>query len=424
MIEVPHGKNTQPYKTYDLKSDVYCHFLFEKIEHVAQIIYELIDKFNSKTSMFDFDSMEYLGNLYNFKFDYTRIKSINEKILIKSELLVKQFMPLVEVPGLVMITDARIYFQPLFTLNTKKCISIKYTNVDKLFKRRIKLREIGIEICSNKHGKNSSKNKNLLLQTECESDRDMLYEQINTYTPSNCETNISINKYTKMWMDGAMSNYDYLIALNSAANRTRNDLSQYPIFPWIISNYKSKSLDLNDSNSFRDLSKPIGALNKDRLEQFRERYKYMPEPKFLYGTHYTNPGYVIGYLVRKYPHYMIKLQNGRFDHPDRLFNSIEIDWDICLSNSGCLKELIPEFYEENNDFLMNGLDLNLGVTSKNEKVGNVKLPPWANNSGDYLRKNREALESQYVSDNLHNWIDLIFGYKQRGQNAVEFDNCK
>jgi hypothetical protein len=142
LIEIPHGKKIQPFQTYDIKSDVYIHFLFEKIETVAQIVYELLDKFNSKQTVFDSDNIEYLGNLYNFKFDYTRIKSINEKFLLKQEIFVKQLLPLVEVPGMLMVTDSRIYFQPLFTLNTKKSISIKYSGIMKLYKRRVRLREV------------------------------------------------------------------------------------------------------------------------------------------------------------------------------------------------------------------------------------------------------------------------------------------
>jgi factor associated with neutral sphingomyelinase activation len=156
----------------------------------------------------------------------------------------------------------------------------------------------------------------------------MIYELIYSNTPSNCETNISIEKYTKAWVEGSMSNYDYLIALNEAANRTRNDLSQYPVFPWILSNYTTENINFDDSSNFRDLCKPIGALDAKRLESFKERYLHMPEPKFLYGTHYSNPAYVIGYLFRKHPNYMIKLHGGRFDHPDRLFNSIDIDWKV------------------------------------------------------------------------------------------------
>jgi len=51
----------------------------------------------------------------------------------------------------------------------------------------------------------------------------------------------------------------------------------------------------------------------------------MPPPKFLYGSHYSTPGYVINYLVRMHPSYMLKLQGGRFDKPDRLFQSIKGD---------------------------------------------------------------------------------------------------
>ena len=67
----------------------------------------------------------------------------------------------------------------------------------------------------------------------------------------------------------------------------------------------------------------------------------------------------------------------------------------------------------------------------------VELPPWAATSAwggggelqqgggsallpspaGFLAVNRAALESPHVSANLHRWIDLIFGCKQRGPAA-------
>lgn len=35
------------------------------------------------------------------------------------------------------------------------------------------------------------------------------------------------------------------------------------------------------------------------------------DKKFLYGTHYSTPGYVLYYLVRLAPAAMLRLQNGK-----------------------------------------------------------------------------------------------------------------
>lgn len=42
----------------------------------------------------------------------------------------------------------------------------------------------------------------------------------------------------------------------------------------------------------------------------------------------------------------------------------------------------------------------------------MSLPKWARTPEEFLRKHREALESEHVSLHLHKWIDLIFGIKQ------------
>lgn len=180
----------------------------------------------------------------------------------------------------------------------------------------------------------------------------------------------------------------------------------------MLADYKSDVLDLHDPKMFRDLSKPMGAMNEKRLAEFRSRYFEMPkEEKYLYGTHYSCPGYVIGFLVRSNPQWMIKFQAGKYDNPNRLFKGINKEWESACTNPGNVKELIPEFYMEYPDFLVNGLKLDLGMRANGKRVDNVKLPKWAHSPADFLKKQREALESDYVSNNLHQWLDLIFGMK-------------
>ncbi len=74
------------------------------------------------------------------------------------------------------------------------------------------------------------------------------------------------------------------------------------------------------------------------------------------------------------------------------------------------KELIPEFYLGDGLFLSNSNYVELGLNHLEEKVNDVSLPPWANSISDFILKNREALESNHTSANMHKWIDLVFGY--------------
>lgn len=88
------------------------------------------------------------------------------------------------------------------------------------------------------------------------------------------------------------------------------------------------------------------------------------------------------------------------------------------------KELIPEFYDTSNagDFLANSYGIDFGYRHDGTKIGDVQLPPWAKGPTDFVQQLRNGLESDYVSQNLHHWIDLIFGYKQRGIEAEKADN--
>jgi hypothetical protein len=68
------------------------------------------------------------------------------------------------------------------------------------------------------------------------------------------------------WRNKKISNFEYLYFLNILSDRSLNDLSQYPVFPWILSDYTSEKLDLSNSSSYRDLTKPIAVHNQERLE--------------------------------------------------------------------------------------------------------------------------------------------------------------
>lgn len=237
------------------------------------------------------------------------------------------------------------------------------------------------------------------------------------------------NTFTKRWQNGEVSNFQYLMHLNTLAGRGYNDLTQYPVFPWVLADYESETLDLENPKTFRKFDKPIGCQTKEGEEEFKNRYELWDDPevpKFHYGSHYSSAGIVLFYLLRLPPFSTEnqRLQGGQFDRADRLFCNIGETWSSAIDkgNTSDVKELIPEFFYLP-EFLENRFNLNLGEKQTGEKVDDVVLPPWAKGSArEFIKKHRDALECDYVSENLHHWIDLIFGYKQRGKAAEEAVN--
>ncbi|XP_075172147.1 protein FAN [Anomaloglossus baeobatrachus] len=373
------------------------HFFFQledsrKVDDVVQNLLQLqrasrLEKLGDQTAMI---TAILQSRLARASFDKNSFQSVCEKWIMECE--AEMITPLVSNPGHVCITEKYLYFQPL---NGYPGLEVFCTEND---------------LCSD-----------IYLKFYNPKDRDDVYYYIATYL-ENHVTEHTADSYMLQWQMGQISNYQYLLHLNNLADRSCNDLSQYPVFPWIIADYTSSHLDLTLSETFRDLRKPVGALNKDRLDRLLKRYHEMPEPKFIYGSHYSSPGYVLFYLVRVAPEHMLCIQNGKFDHADRMFNSIGETWKNCLEGVTDFKELIPEFYGSDGTFLLNSLNLDLGKRQGGKLVDDVDIPPWASDVDDFLLKNREALESQYVSDHLHEWIDLIFGCKQRGSEAVAANN--
>ncbi|XP_040162619.1 WD repeat and FYVE domain-containing protein 3-like isoform X4 [Anopheles arabiensis] len=329
--------------------------------------------------------------------------------------------------------------------NIKQCSKIFYEDICEIHKRRYLLQPIALEVfCAN--------GQNYLLSFP-QKVRDKVFQKVSsmaTQIADNAQQSVAGQKraasvehktgllnnligetsVTQRWVRGEISNFQYLMHLNSLAGRSYNDLMQYPVFPWILANYDSEFLDLSEPSNFRDLSKPMGAQTQERLEQYLKRFKDWDDPQgdtppYHYGTHYSSAMIVCSYLIRLEPftQHFLRLQGGHFDLADRMFHSVKEAWlSASRQNMADVKELIPEFYYLP-EFLENSNRFDLGTKQNGDILNHIVLPPWAKNDHrEFIRMHREALECDYVSRHLHLWIDLIFGHKQQGQAAIDAVN--
>ena len=194
---------------------------------------------------------------------------------------------------------------------------------------------------------------------------------------------IKKTKLVEKWKEGKISNSFYIMLLNYYGSRSYNDLSQYPVIPWFINSetfdipeYEEQKLNIRDFKL--NLNKLGGG---KRLEQSIQRYHEgdaMTEEKYFSGSHFSNPGIIIQYLVRIPPFLdgLIKFQSGKLDCADRMFSSLISSYSLALTEVGDMRELIPESIILP-EMYKNNLKVNFGETQDHTLVDHVILPEWA-----------------------------------------------
>ena len=293
------------------------------------------------------------------------------------------------------------------------------------------------------------------------------------------KTSHYVNNKMEEWQNHQISTFEYLMWLNIFSGRSFNDLTQYPIFPWIITNYNGEDLLEND---FRNLSIPVGMFDFNekaeiRKETFIEFYNTLKNdlkeltPDFdykeflekndtylehynnkklknieknennqannakieinqlpyFYGSHYSNPTYVSHYLTRLFPHASISIEihGDKFDDPNRIFFSMNRTFETVSTLKDDIRELIPEFFVLPEMFInKNNFNLSQDKLDSEEKlleINDVELPPWSNNKcTNFVIELRKNLENN--TSKINKWVDLIFGNLQKGEKAEENHN--
>ncbi|CAD8211533.1 unnamed protein product [Paramecium octaurelia] len=236
--------------------------------------------------------------------------------------------------------------------------------------------------------------------------------------------------YLQKWNKQQMSNFKYLLLLNNLASRSYNDFTQYPVFPWVICEPKDQQLvqeasaKIYPEGQFRAMQKTMGALgNNSRIKSYIERFEQSEQggeiPAFHYGSHYSSLAITSQFLIRLEPFTTIarEIQGNKFDIPDRLFYSFVESFRCATEDIADVRELIPEMFCLPEMFI-NLQNLQFGKTQSGIMVNNVQLPKWShNNPWRFVAGQRNALESEDIQRTIPEWIDLIFGFKQRGKEA-------
>ena len=252
-----------------------------------------------------------------------------------------------------------------------------------------------------------------------------------------------IKKVITSFKNGDITNYEYLLHLNKLSSRSYNDLTQYPIFPWLVikidklrditntdepafeNNVINKGKGENLESCLRDMNYPISMQSCDKRED--EIAKFLEDSKtsnysYHCGTHYSTSSYVFYYLMRINPfgQNLIKLQNYKQENPNRMFLSFR-ETQLILETSTDNRELIPDLYCYI-DYLCNlncsylGTRMNMNIVD-DFYINNINITFEENTNlissfVESLYRHKKLLNCLSTKKKLDKWVDIIFGKKQ------------
>lgn len=153
---------------------------------------------------------------------------------------VKRIHILGEEHGIFLISkDDMVSYKPIANAPYGNNIEFPLSAIKGFLKTRHLFKYKSIEIFQ--HNKKSS----IFLEFENESVLSIIIEYLQKHCKFLDRHFNDLDFQTQKWMNGKLSNFEYLLFLNRISGRTFNDLSQYPVFPWILNEYFSSCILLN-----------------------------------------------------------------------------------------------------------------------------------------------------------------------------------
>ena len=183
-----------------------------------------------------------------------------------------RIIPGEELPGEVILTHDHLTFIAENAHIQGENVEMRKTAIKYLMKRRYTLEDRAVEIfleC-----------RSFLFVFKTTKDREEFVSLLGLKNIANSQVmsinsnlmEASITSMTSQWLKGHLSNFDYLMYLNTQAGRTYCDLMQYPVFPFVLAKYDSPTLDLLAPQSYRDLKKPMAIQDPSKEEHFVSTY--------------------------------------------------------------------------------------------------------------------------------------------------------